>query len=291
MTRGCFLFMTMGIFTAGWFGCAALSENACKRDRDCQPYERCNTITFRCVCERDEACAQEEFCNVSGSCQRKEGCFSNKDCEQGRGICDSASGACLDPNKCTEDVQCDIGQICSGSCIAGCRDTTDCDLSKLDVCIDGICQGGLCETNRYCPIGQVCQKEPRTCVAAPEIYCKPGCSPICEGCEDRAKGPCDDPKNICFDGGESGTACWVACESVEDCPSGYSCLPTAVGWIVSCEEDADCSAVTNACGNQSHRCAISQQPCQVQQDCYPLQARCMLNSCVFGSHCRPAGGC
>ncbi|RLB59332.1 MAG: hypothetical protein DRI34_02155 [Deltaproteobacteria bacterium] len=278
-------------------------EGECKRDSDCQSYQRCDTRDYRCICASDEACAPGEFCNASGSCQTKTSCLSNDDCT-GQGVCDVFSGECIGPSACSDDVQCDIGQICEqGVCRLGCRETSDCDLMQKEICLDGQCRQGMCDGNPYCPFGQVCDLDSHLCTQPVEPHCLTGCSPTCELCgEDTSVGPCQNPANVCVrQDGE--TYCWVYCEGDEQCPAGYQCVPTTVSWSPLCESDSDCSdapdpndRVINVCDGTSGgqvvgRCRLNKQPCFNDADCYPFETHCQEGQCVFASHCRPPGGC
>ena len=282
-------------------GCSGDSvfEGECRRDSDCDQYERCDELDYRCVCASDEACAQGEYCNASGSCQRKTSCYSNEDCPQGN-FCDVVSGACIASDSCTRDTHCDIGQIClNGFCRLGCRDTADCDLMLREVCVEGTCRLGLCENNDYCDFGRVCNPITLGCEVPPDPHCQPDCSRTCEGCTDPDQGPCGDPANVC--GGTAGdTHCWVACSGPDDCPSGYQCVPTSVSWSPFCDQATDCTEapnpndrVINVCDGEGDaaRCRLNKQPCATDADCHPFEISCLANQCIFGYHCRPPGGC
>lgn len=286
---GCFLLL----WIVGACDKTSTFQGECKRDNDCQDFERCDTMTFRCVCASDQACAEGEFCNASGSCQRKTGCVTNLDCPANT-FCDTGSGECMAAGRCSRDIQCDLGKVCdvqAGLCKAGCRDTADCDLGRREVCENGQCLPGRCENNQYCEFGRICDTQSRTCVQPAQPFCAPGCDPICSTCTDKSKGPCGDPADLCYDGGASGTFCWVACQDDPDCPSGYECQPTSVSWAPGCSDDSDCLTVANTCGRQSHRCALNQQPCDTDGDCLAFQVRCEMGSCIIGRYCRPVGGC
>jgi hypothetical protein len=287
-------------------GCGGESEfqGECQRDTDCRSFQRCDTLNFRCVCASDEACAAGEFCNPSGSCQKIATCFSNADCREGT-ICDIQSGGCIPASSCTTDFHCDLGQICQeGACRIGCRDTSDCDLQKREVCIEGTCRANLCESNRYCEFGKVCEPSSHICQAPSEPYCTTGCSPTCEQCGDNVTiGPCGDPRHVCARIDAANTRCWVYCEKDEECPSGYQCVPTTVSWGPYCQTDLDCTdnpvpddRVVNLCdgtggGQTVGRCRLNKQPCRKDEDCYQFTTHCVANQCIFASHCRPPGGC
>jgi hypothetical protein len=277
----------------------------CKRDSDCKEYEKCDLLDYRCICDTDQACAPGEFCNLSGFCQVKTSCVSNMDCPDAGTFCDLTSGECIESASCSTDVQCDIGQICENStCSPGCRETSDCDLMDREVCVNGDCVPGRCENNKYCDFGMVCNLQTKSCELPAEPHCSQGCDPICSGCTNPAEGPCGNPANICVQETQN-THCWVACQTDDQCPSGYRCLPTTVGWEYwknnLCDTTEECTLyapaddrVVNVCGAVSHRCRLNQQPCDTDADCYPFNTICLsdLGDCVFGYHCRPkASGC
>ena len=295
--------MTLGL---GLFllGCAdsAPFHGECKRDSDCEEYEECDLLDYRCRCNNDQACAQGEFCNLSGSCQAKTSCVSNLDCPDDSTFCDVTSGECIEAIKCSTDFQCDIGQICENDvCRIGCRETSDCDLMDRDVCVSGDCISGRCENNSYCNIGMVCDTQEKRCEQPAQPYCSPGCDFICSTCgNDTSIGPCGDPSIICgmYEDRPGQTYCWVSCQKHADCPSGYQCVPNTVDWDPGCNVVEDCTnpvdpddAVVNVCGQASHRCRLNQQPCDTDADCEPFVTTCLLARCVFGYHCEPPGGC
>jgi hypothetical protein len=269
-------------------------DGECKRDSDCQQYERCDTLDFRCVCDLDEACAQGEYCNTSGSCQVKSGCFSNDDCAVGS-ICDVMTGECIGAGSCTRDGHCDTGMICDGgTCHLGCRDTADCDLAAREVCIAGSCLQNKCENTQYCDFGWVCDLETNECETPVEPYCLFGCDPLCDDilCPNVGDSPCGEPTTFCAGLDASNSFCWVACDSENDtCPSGYQCKPTTFNWA-TCNTDSDCTDVINTCGQASHRCALNQQVCNTTADCHDFGTpTCVSSFCVIGHHCEPASGC
>jgi len=280
-------------------GCSddATFSGECKRDSDCEEYEKCDLLDYRCICASDEACAPGEFCNLSGSCQVKTSCVSNQDCPDDGTFCDVTSGECIEGASCTTDVQCDLGQICQNSvCTLGCRETSDCDLMNREVCISGDCVPGSCENNAYCSLGMVCDAQNKTCEQPVEPYCQTGCDFLCTGCTDKTQGPCGDPSTICGRYEAAGqTYCFVACQDHADCPSGYQCVPNIVDWDPGCNTVEDCTLgvdpVLNVCGTASHRCKLNQQPCDTDADCYVFNTTCQLARCVFGYHCEPPGGC
>ncbi|MBW2704372.1 MAG: hypothetical protein JRF33_26435 [Deltaproteobacteria bacterium] len=285
-------FVGVGMLFAIACSSDATFDGECKRDADCPQYERCDTRDYRCVCASDEACAMGEYCNPSGSCQVRSGCNANVDCESGS-ICDILSGECISSLSCTLDLQCDVGHICvGGKCELGCRTSADCDLYRPDgpeICLDGQCRFGMCETNDQCQFGYVCAPGSASCVQPSDPYCQAGCSDICEGCTDITQGPCGDPANICA--GSGPTYCWVDCLQDADCPSGYQCVPTTADWA-TCNEDVDCVTVVNTCGEFSERCALNQQPCNSDLDCHIFPSpTCLSDFCVFAHHCEPSGGC
>ncbi len=287
------IFLFSGVLSLQGCSSTTTFQGECKRDSDCEQYERCDTLDYRCVCADDEACAPGEYCNASGSCQVISACFTNDDCETGS-ICDvySDPAECIASNACTQDAHCDIGMICNnGECRLGCRDTADCDLEDRQVCINGFCVQGKCENSLYCDFGRVCITETHECEQPTEPYCYSGCDPICSVCVP-GDSPCIDPANICSDSDPIHTYCWVACDPAADtCPSGYQCVPTTFSWAV-CNTDLDCAGVRNTCGAASHRCALNQQVCDVSQDCHDFgPAVCLSNYCVIGYHCEPPGGC
>jgi hypothetical protein len=288
------------IFFCGACSSSSTFEGECKRDADCEDqYQRCDTRDYRCVCASDEACAAGEFCNASGSCQRKMACFSNLDCDSGS-ICDIDSGECISSTSCTTDFHCDLGAICqSGTCQAGCHSSADCDLGNFEICVDSTCRFGLCENNNYCEFGRVCNIQTHTCEQPTEPHCTSGCSATCEDCA-LYEGPCGDPANVCVRK-DLETHCWVECQTEDECPSGYQCVPTTVAWSPICDSDTDCTEnpnpddrVINICdgkGSATPRCRLNKQVCEEDADCHQFTTTCFASQCVFAKHCRPQGGC
>ena len=174
---------------------------------------------------------------------------------------------------------------------------------NLEACVDGQCRQGFCESNPYCPEGQVCNPENHVCMQSDDPHCQPGCSPTCAECgEDTTIGPCGDVRNVCA-AESDGNFCWVWCTDDLQCPSGYECVPTTVSWSPICNTDADCTEtpnpydrVINVCdgtggGQQLGRCRLNKQPCWQDGDCYGFETHCIEGRCVFAHHCRPPGGC
>jgi hypothetical protein len=277
-------------------GCSSdtVFSGECKRDSDCEQYERCDTLDFRCVCDSDNACAHGEYCNASGSCQVISGCFTNDDCADGS-FCDLATGECIGANSCRSDGHCDIGMICENNlCRLGCRATGDCDLGKREVCISGVCVQGKCENTGYCPLGLVCNLQNNECEQPAVNHCQAGCDPLCSDgvCPSVGDSPCGDPTAICAGMDVFSSHCWYGCDPEQDaCPSGHVCKPTTFSWAV-CADDGECANVRNTCGQASRRCALNQQVCASDADCHDFGApTCLSGFCVIGYHCEPPSGC
>lgn len=187
----------------------------------------------RCLCERDEQCAPDQFCNSTGTCQARPFCRSNADCGEGR-LCDLSTGRCRtgasgpdDPEgACWGDTQCSLGEVCAGGqCTAGCRDDGDCGLGAKCRSVDatgfGTCVAGACDSNADCSFGSRCVGD--ACFESPN-------SSHCAPCGDR---DCPFEGDFCLvdlrfdpaqDPAREAAFCAVACAGDPDiCPSGYTC--------------------------------------------------------------------
>lgn len=264
---------------------------ACTIDDDCDLGQICNRTrdqsAGQCICQGDLTCPDGTFCNALGVCQIQTGCRRNSDCSDASKFCDLASGECLERTECGFDAHCPGGTICdtaSRKCVNGCRDSADCPLYQ--VCdragrpVDslGICVGGVCENDTYCPWGMDCVG--RTCQT-------PSNRDHCQVCS-RGQ-PCSDPTSFClvnpnYDPSrpETGASnyCGVNCTNDPDaCPSGYDCGSVVLLTQDQCSDDGDC-------GGGGRRCAVGEGDslgfctCVSDADCADRRPLCFVGICA-----------
>ncbi len=118
---------------------------ACSSDDDCASGEDC--LYEICVPSAGEACSSSEDCTLGGACVED--------------ICVPSVG---DP--CSTDFDCGDGSCLNDICIpsAGQPCTNDEQCGEGELCIDGFCQEGECETSADCEEGLVCDTSSYVCV-------------------------------------------------------------------------------------------------------------------------------
>lgn len=228
-----------------------------------------------CVCRSDEACAEGQFCNMQGVCQKREGCTANSDCKDVE-FCDIASGNCIARTACGTDVHCDSGSVCDTSknqCVQGCRDAADCPLysvcDRTGTSSSGLgrCVTGRCDDKSFCDYGQKCTGQ--ACVADPgSVNCK-ACTPGSSAQD------CNGAQNFCLINTEydpndpskgSSNFCATECTSEADCGNGYECGSVVLLTQNLCMTNADCGGGGRQCflGEGATRGACS---CATNDDC------------------------
>lgn len=246
----------------------------CSDDLQCPAGAFC--LGGLCACRSNEACAEDQFCNLQHVCQKREGCATNTDCNDPMLFCDIASGACIARTACGTDVHCDPGSVCDVSknqCVLGCRDASDCPLYA--VCDHtgtsssslGRCVTGRCEDKSYCDYGQRCSGQ--ACVADPNPV---NCSACTPGVDD-----CGSPRNYCLINTEydpndpskgSENFCAAECDPANQasCPSGYDCGSVVLLTQSLCTDNTQCGGMGRQCvkgeGDTKGACT-----CAVDDDC------------------------
>lgn len=287
------------------------NANGCSVDADCPSFFTCEVGTGFCLCQNDNACDGEEFCNELGRCQARTGCASNDDCkspERPQDICDTTTGECVTLSastlQCVLDSHCPFGTICEGNlCQPGCRENGDCPLG--DPCIDGQCDPapGACNDDLYCEYGEACNASTNRCAAHADAdilcqWCQPQTNlfdpPPCGGNScllDSSIPPAEcDLDAHCAQYGD-GVYCYSQpCLDDSYCAPGDTCeggTPFSPGQCsrsycqrTFCGSDS-CDDTTNPCpkGYSCYRLiTVSGQPCTLDND-----------TCQGGRTCQAGG--
>jgi hypothetical protein len=165
---------------------AGCSVVLCGTDRDCNPGQRCNPLTF--VCETNVGCdpmlapcANNEVCDTAnGTCvaqcttataaevcgplvscidDRCIQCAQDKDCGPGL-VCDTTTGLCAGSLECTSSRECPVPEACdapTGTCIATarppCTSNETCVSDERCLTRTGACIAGACARDRFSPNG------------------------------------------------------------------------------------------------------------------------------------------
>ena len=160
----------------------------CSQDAHCSP-QVCDRASGRCVeCNDDGDCTGGAHC-LDHVCS--DSCQDDSDCADG--LCDLDSGRCVE---CLAKDDCPLGHLCSdGACVPGCESDRDCPDGQS--CVEGQCDGPLCQSNQDCS-GATCVCEEGTCVLPP---------PVCQSEQDCCWG------EICI----FGTCVEPECQSELDC--------------------------------------------------------------------------
>jgi hypothetical protein len=186
-------------------------------------------------CDDKHACTID-LCNADGTCDASPKCLGSQKC------CDDKEGECAE---CCVDADCDDGVSCtmntcfSGQCMFvpqdtecdatqycsvkdGCRARAACGIvpgESPDVCDDGsACTADSCENN-------LCQHDYCGSDPAANLCCEgTGCAACCNDSQCDTKG---DPCKI-------GSCTGGKCGTVDRCPAGQECCPSADGLTATC---------------------------------------------------------
>lgn len=267
--------MVVGLILAGLMvalagGCSEpelSSGSICRSNSDCAEGLVCKD-SF-CQCSSDSVCELGEFCNTSGTCQKRIGCTNTFECPSGF-ICDLSSGNCIEQDKCTTDIQCPLGSVCDPrrfQCVNGCRSIDDCvmgDLCELPSASSsalGECKRGPCAGDEYCRMGERCVDISDD--DTPDLRCVRDTSgPYCGTCENKPgqSSQCgDSPANFCLIDSSKpygfffcGVDCSQASGEENPCPNGFSCNDVRILMEGTCESDAQCrTREPNGCKSDS----------------------------------------
>ncbi len=251
-------------------------------------------------CERDDACAEGEWCQGGGCVARPAGgCRADADCAAGETCADDRCGPRI--LQCVEDADCDAGESCAdGTCVAAApRCAGDADCAPGLRCVDGACTPSVagCAGDADCGAGEACRQgacvpgcmEPAACGEG--LVCAGGaCVPPCAGddgcpdgevcraglCAPSCDAGCGD--GLVCDGG----ACVPPCAGDDGCPDGEVCRAGLCA--PACVVDADCGAGLcrdGACGPAE---------CADDAGC-AADARCEAGRCVPRCPLGPGPSC
>ena len=146
------------------------------------------------------------------SCQSEYECDEDRACGFGEtcveGVCQGKS--------CVTSADCDMQSHCNaGECSAGCAADTDCyagEACNLDL---ATCEEAQCEDSHLdCGFNEFCDTSSGECREAGGYYCM-----ACASNDDCGI------RGMCNNYGAYGSFCVIECETISDCPSGYSCEP------------------------------------------------------------------
>lgn len=253
-------------------GC--VSDEQCIEDRG--DHFRCSDLFSPklCVCTSNLACADNFFCNGSGTCVAESGkCVTNDDCDPDL-HCSSATGRCVDNVACAGDIECVIGEVCNEvtfRCRLGCREPGDCLLrdvcrcpSNDPNCLIAACLPGLCDDKTFCALKEACVYDD----SEDDSVCEEDTrGPYCDNCQIGAGVGltlCDQPGNYCLVDtsiqGGAGSFCGVDCGDGQLCPNGFSCHFVVILTQALCGRDTDCPSTGASCAGDDDcpggRCAI-----------------------------------
>ena len=221
--------------------CTPDSEASCRADADCPAGQSCDAAG---VCRaNDSGCAAGQRCDYAtrecyascggpGDCAANERCAgdrcvplppcrSDADCPEPR-VCRidplTQDGTCI--VGCGEDDGCPLGSRCVARngrtvCEPGCQADADCFLDQ--VCENGACVGGRCQTSDVCASCQRCDETHRCANAVrPGVPATAYCAPC--GHPDAFDEAACGPGGYCDRFG----ACAPACPA-DGCPRGFAC--------------------------------------------------------------------
>jgi hypothetical protein len=214
-------------------------------------------------------------------CAAADECRAGYSCEAGdtfpeRNFCNPA---------CTEDSQCTSDRVCNPA------------LGTCDVPFDASQLGGVCSAGRGSCDGGTCLSEFQT--GWPDSACVfVGCDAGQPDAEDGCPGD-----GVCLDPGDDGSSlCAAACESPEDCRSGYSCQPIdpdalerGTACLPACTSDADCGNDEFVCNEGTGFCSEPFEPsilgaaCAGPDEC--TGGRCLLEEDGYPGGLCAATGC
>jgi hypothetical protein len=181
------------------------SATGCVNEDNCPDGQFCNADLNACAecaedadCDDSDACT-DDTCGADGTCSS-----TPTDCDDGLDCTDDSCAAatgCVNASNCPETTP-----ICTAEGCVECETNADCDTAAGETCVEGVCEGGTCETDEDCSDGMFCNGE-ETCV---DGACEPGEDP----CADFT---CGDEDPICLEGDAA-----AVCE----CPPGAPLLFT-----------------------------------------------------------------
>ncbi len=150
----------------------------------------CTTLFPWAGCKNASECSEQVECPLGSTCVQ--------------GICQE--------RRCATSAQCGMEQFCeNGSCVDGCAADEDCypgDACNTDI---ASCEAAECaDSHRDCAFKEFCNLATGDCYEATGYYCA--------ACADDSD--CGAEENLCYYG-----YCLVSCQSNEDCPSGFDCVP------------------------------------------------------------------
>ncbi len=225
----------------------------CNSDTDCginsNPCQQNKCIQFKCVAK-----------NIQGSCDDKNPCTINDQCNAG--VCKGTIKSCDDSNPCTND-SCDPT---NGQCKNVTKDCEDGNLCTNDTCdpMTGKCQ----HKEKSCDDGNICTND--------------SCAPVDGHCiHQNAPNPCDD-----------GNACTIndTCNSGKcvglvhlDCNDGDPCTVDSCDPATGCKNTQKTCDDNNLCTNDS--CNPSDGSCK------HTSVSCDDNKFCTVDSCNPISGC
>lgn len=147
------------------------------------------------------------------ACQEEPECSETTPCAFGA-VCEE--GVCV-TIPCSTSAQCGMEEYCDNrSCVAGCAEDSDCRPGDICNTEFNTCEPRSCRsTDLDCDFKEFCDQGSGECYEAGGYYCKP-----CDGDDD-----CGGNENLCLGFGSSGSYCGVTCETNDDCPASFDCLP------------------------------------------------------------------
>jgi hypothetical protein len=192
-------------------------------------------------CGGKKKCCKGLFC-VDGTCGCPSGqvvsggkcinpdppeCANDNDCGANE-VCQN--GACVpEPPECVNNNDCNSNEICqNGVCVPECQNNNDCGANEI--CQNGECVAGPeCNSNNDCRPNEIC--DDGTCVC-PLLELGGECVFPCDSTSD-CPGECNSclgtfpgsgqPRVVCVD--QPFLLCddAIACDQVDECPSGFIC--------------------------------------------------------------------
>jgi hypothetical protein len=141
-------------------------------------------------------------CTEGPECSEEEACPFGSVCVEG--VCETRS--------CATSAQCEMEQYCAeGVCNDGCAEDSDCYPGEGCDVEAASCEAIACsDQHRDCGYKEFCNTVTGDCFEASGYYCQP-----CAGDAD-----CGGGDNFCYQ-----DYCVVPCDTSEDCPSSFTCIP------------------------------------------------------------------